>query len=515
MSNSYYNHSTFPGPFAPGASANLRQELQLITDGFDKLPILAGNAGLLVRVNATADGLEVTGTLAGYTFSNVTITSGTVSGIALSELTSPLAVASGGTSRSTLTLGALLRGAGAGPVEFLSPGAVGNVLQSDGTSWVGGPAPVTTTNTLVVDRRTSNTMLASGDRSKLILVTSGTFTQTLDTAVNVGPDWYVLYKNAGTGDVTLAPTGGQLIDGLASYICYSNEMRIIYRNAAGDGFESQVLEAFDKTYLSSGTFIKPPGYPFFYAEVQAAGGGGGSGRKSVTDADIAGGGGGAGGACIIRAVKASEVLSSASVTVGAGGAGGAAIAAGGGSADGNNGSLGGGSAFSDVITTNVGGSGSGGSTAGSVAGGNFATYFSGFAAAHAQYVISGSGGLAGAGAFGTQGQPTSVGGSGGGAGGGCQSGGSGVAGGASIGRGFIAGAAAGITNGASGVSGTYLGMGGGGGAGGTGVNGGDGGNGGPGGGGGGGGACVTTGDTFRSGAGGNGGNGYVSIRGIR
>ncbi len=45
MSNPYYNHSTFPGPFAPGASANLRQELQLIADGFDLLPDIPGLDG--------------------------------------------------------------------------------------------------------------------------------------------------------------------------------------------------------------------------------------------------------------------------------------------------------------------------------------------------------------------------------------------------------------------------------------------------------------------------------------
>jgi hypothetical protein len=63
MSNPYYDHTTYPNPNAPGASAALRAELELISAGFDKLPTLAGNANKLVVVNATGDALEAVATL--------------------------------------------------------------------------------------------------------------------------------------------------------------------------------------------------------------------------------------------------------------------------------------------------------------------------------------------------------------------------------------------------------------------------------------------------------------------
>lgn len=57
MTNPYYDHTTYPNPNAPGASAALRAELNLIEAGFGKLPTLAGNANKLVVVNGTNDGL--------------------------------------------------------------------------------------------------------------------------------------------------------------------------------------------------------------------------------------------------------------------------------------------------------------------------------------------------------------------------------------------------------------------------------------------------------------------------
>jgi len=69
MSNPYYTHTTYPGPNAPGSSAALRAELELITAGFDKMPTLAGNAGKLVRVNDAGDGLEAGGQISSVDFS--------------------------------------------------------------------------------------------------------------------------------------------------------------------------------------------------------------------------------------------------------------------------------------------------------------------------------------------------------------------------------------------------------------------------------------------------------------
>ena len=52
MTNSFYNHGTYPVTGAPGASAALRSELDAITTGFSLLPTLSGNANKALVVNA-------------------------------------------------------------------------------------------------------------------------------------------------------------------------------------------------------------------------------------------------------------------------------------------------------------------------------------------------------------------------------------------------------------------------------------------------------------------------------
>lgn len=56
----YYTHGNFPSPSSPATSASMRAELDLISAGFEKLPILAGNPNKAVVVNAGGTGLTVT-----------------------------------------------------------------------------------------------------------------------------------------------------------------------------------------------------------------------------------------------------------------------------------------------------------------------------------------------------------------------------------------------------------------------------------------------------------------------
>ena len=67
MSNSYYNHGSFPSTGSAATSASMRAELQLIAAGFDKLPTLSGNANKFVVVNSTGTGLTATSTLPAFT----------------------------------------------------------------------------------------------------------------------------------------------------------------------------------------------------------------------------------------------------------------------------------------------------------------------------------------------------------------------------------------------------------------------------------------------------------------
>ena len=69
-------------------------------------------------------------TINGFQSANANITGGTITGI------TDLAVADGGTGRSTLTSSAVLIGSGTSPVNFVSPGTSGNFLTSNGSNWV-------------------------------------------------------------------------------------------------------------------------------------------------------------------------------------------------------------------------------------------------------------------------------------------------------------------------------------------------------------------------------------------
>lgn len=57
MANPYYTHTTFPTPNSKTSSAAMRAEFDLINAGFDKLPVLTGNANKVVKVNAAGDAL--------------------------------------------------------------------------------------------------------------------------------------------------------------------------------------------------------------------------------------------------------------------------------------------------------------------------------------------------------------------------------------------------------------------------------------------------------------------------
>jgi hypothetical protein len=69
------------------------------------------------------------GTMSTQNANNVSITGGTITGI------TDLAVADGGTGRSTFTANAVLIGNGTSGINSVSPGTTGNLLVSNGTTW--------------------------------------------------------------------------------------------------------------------------------------------------------------------------------------------------------------------------------------------------------------------------------------------------------------------------------------------------------------------------------------------
>ena len=165
------------------------------------------------------------------------------------------------------------------------------------------------TPSLARSARTSNTILGAADKGKLIDITSGTFSQTFDAVATLGDGWFCYLRNSGTGDITLDPDGAETIDGLASYVMYPGEVRLV--QCDGTALRSIVLNAFYKTFTSSGTFTKAPGYSRFDGLLWAAGGSGAKNSSYVT--------GGGGGACAPISFPFSKIGATEVVTIGAGG----------------------------------------------------------------------------------------------------------------------------------------------------------------------------------------------------
>ena len=105
---------------------------------------------------------------------------------------------------------------------------------------------------------TSANTTTTVDDSAAMFVCTGTFSLTLGATGDLMPGWYAEVYNAGSGTVTIQTTGGELIDGVASFICYPGEVRRIV--VISGAFVSFVLRPMSVVFTSSTTFLRPPGY---------------------------------------------------------------------------------------------------------------------------------------------------------------------------------------------------------------------------------------------------------------
>lgn len=250
------------------------------------------------------------------------------------------------TGSNTPTAGGVVYGDGTTYVTT-SAGTSGQFLQSSGS---GAPVWAAAGANIVRSARTSNTILGTADKGNLIAITSGTFTQTFTAAATLGNGWFVYLQNSGTGDITLDPNGSETIDGLTSYIMYPNEVRLV--QCDGTAFYTIVLNAFTRTFTTTGTFTKPPGYTYIDGYMWGAGGGGGKSSQNSTGYRVGGGGG---GACVPFHLATGSISASTTITIGAGGTGSPGT--------GSAGSVGGNSTFGSLITAYGGGGGRGNSGA--------------------------------------------------------------------------------------------------------------------------------------------------------
>lgn len=179
-----------------------------------------------------------------------------------------------------------------------------SIFKADGS-------PVGAAGGLTYTPRTANTMLTNADKGKFIDVTSGTFTQTFDTLSNLSADWFVWYRNNGSGDITIPSS-----DGVTNWIMYSGEARLFMKDQLNGALKSAIAFPFNKTFTASTNFIKPPGYTYFGGLIWNGGNGG---RKDTGASSSVMGSGG--GGCFPFLLAASVMAVSTALTVGSGGIG--------------------------------------------------------------------------------------------------------------------------------------------------------------------------------------------------
>ncbi len=333
--------------------------------------------GLANGVSAQ-DAITVSQALTGATYINPTFT-GNANGAGATTFTVPTVSVSDASTNAAST-------AFVAAVSFSTnlPGQGGHSGQFITTD--GANASWAYAATLTRSARTANTILGQTDRNTLIDITSGTFSQTFTAAATLGSGWNCFIKNSGTGDITLDPNGAELIDGLASYIMYPDEVRLV--QCDGSAFHTIVVNSFTRTWTANGTFTKAPGYRSFFCETVGGGAGGGGGQGAAAGNVRNGGSGGGGGVYVPNMLAASLFGATETVTVGAASAGGA----GGVNAAGSNGVLGNSSSIGSLTLAYGGGNGLGGqSGGGNICGGSGAgSYSQGISGQTGTSVVGGS-----------------------------------------------------------------------------------------------------------------------------
>jgi len=168
--------------------------------------------------------------------------------------------------------------------------------------------------------------LVQSDRNKLLRIT-GANVVTLPTAATVGNDFAFQFRTEG-GALTLHPTGGALVEGLAADYVIPD---LAYGMVWCDGTNWQVVNSTRgapvvSVLTSSGTYTKSPGLKALLVVVSGCGGGVADTPACTTGNSVAVGGG-AGAGVSVKMYKASDLPATVAYTVGTGlkGAGGASI----------------------------------------------------------------------------------------------------------------------------------------------------------------------------------------------
>lgn len=201
------------------------------------------------------------------------------------------------TIRSTaITESALILEARAGQtaalLQALISGSLIDVVDANGAV-IGGGGGV---NSILYSSRAANTILGAADRAKVISATA-TFTQTLTAAATLTAGWWCILQNNTTDGITILtvdPNGAETVDGLATMVMYSGEVRLLICD--GTNFFSIMYQGGYAKFIATGNFIGPAGCKRVDYDLIAPGGVGGAGTGAAAGNARPGGSGGGGGA---------------------------------------------------------------------------------------------------------------------------------------------------------------------------------------------------------------------------
>jgi len=249
------------------------------------LPSYAGNAGKVLAVNTGATDVEYISVGGTGTVTSVSGT-GTVNGISLSgtvtsagnltlggtlDLSAPpaiggatpaagafttvtassaIGVASGGTGATSLTANNVILGNGTSAVQVVAPGTNGNVLTSNGTTWV---SSVASSGGLVYSY-TTTPVTATNNQGILADTSGGSFTVTLPATPSVGNQVIIADAGSfwGTNNLTVGRNGSTIgglaqdlvcdLSGVSVQFVYDGATWEVYAQVGGQGGTAVTLD---------------------------------------------------------------------------------------------------------------------------------------------------------------------------------------------------------------------------------------------------------------------------------
>jgi hypothetical protein len=211
-------------PTAPTATTGTNTT-QVATTAFvqqaafnNTLPSQTGNAGKYVTTDGTnASWGTITIPAQVYPSAGIAVSTGTGWG---TSLTTPLGVPNGGIGASTLAANNVLLGNGTSAVQVVAPGATGNVLTSNGTTWTSAavtPSTYELISTAVASNTTNVDFInLSSNYSEYVIVCSEWYT------TNVNTVW--LLTSSDNGSTFASSNGnyiGNIINGQAASVTSS------------------------------------------------------------------------------------------------------------------------------------------------------------------------------------------------------------------------------------------------------------------------------------------------------